>query len=182
MSSLSAASTQVNESTNQPDEEVNGNKEHLRAEIKRWRSKEVEKMLLRGDKKSIGLLCQLGLIDERDTKLTGLTAFSPRREEYTPTEQPWRFDLSQLVNGDPAEIARELSEESFFKFKGIPYQDFVRKAFGLSSDKISSFLWKYEFLEWKLYSKLVNVDINLLFQVREVSHHRLSECLSLTHK
>ncbi|KAJ5808873.1 hypothetical protein N7474_010142 [Penicillium riverlandense] len=168
MSSLSAASTQVNDSTNQPDEDVDGNKEHLRAEIRRWRPNEVEKMLLRGDNKSIDLLCQLGLIDERDTKLTGLTAFSPRREEYTPNEPPWKFDLSQLVDGNPAEIARKLSEESFLKFKGIPYEDFVRKAFGLSSDKISSFLWKYEFLEWKLYSKLVNAHVNLLFQVKEI--------------
>jgi hypothetical protein len=154
----------LNDPPEQLGEDVDGTKEHLKVEAKCWRRQDIDEMLRRGDDNS--LLCKFGLFDDNYAQLQGLEAFSTRREEYPSSSKVWGIDLSQLVDEKPAVIARKLSEESFNKFRNVPYEEFIRKAAGFSSDCIDYFLWSYELLEWKWYTK---VPVHLSFQVKEVS-------------
>ncbi|OGE47649.1 hypothetical protein PENARI_c039G05554 [Penicillium arizonense] len=156
--SLSVASTQINDETEH--EHADENNGYLREEPVHRGPNDVRRMLLEKNKESIGLLWKLGLIDDEDTK-------SPRRAGCSPNQTHWEFDLSRLVQESPASLARMLSDESFQKFRSIPYEEFVRKAFGLSSEHIDDFLWHYELFAYKLYAKLVKEAANPLFHVKE---------------
>jgi hypothetical protein len=133
-SSLSVASTRLNDPPEQLGEDVDGTKGHLKVEAKCWGRQDIDEMLRRGDDNS--LLCKFGLFDDNYAQLQGLEAFSTRHEEYPSGSKAWGIDLSQLVDEKPAVIARKLSDESFNKFRNVPYEEFIRKAAGFSSDCI----------------------------------------------
>lgn len=172
MSCFSTTSTQVYDPTESSDDTL-GNIEDLWDEPK-GRRPDVCKTLLQGDEQSIMQPGKLGLIEGIDNKPKGLEALSPQRAEYTPNPAHWDFDVSRLVKDDPAILARNLSDESFRKFRRIPYEGFVRKAFGLPSKCIDNFLWHYELLAHKIYAKLIKEAVNPLYEVEKVSRPRLS--------
>ena len=127
------------------------------------------------DQYSMSLLCRFGLFDEKFAKSKDLSPFCPRQDECSQSTKHWNLDSVQLLQEEPATIARKLSNESLGKFSSIPYEEFIRKAFGFTSDFIDSFLWKYEYLEWSLSCVASRASIDHRIQVKEVSH--LDSCL-----
>lgn len=69
--------------------------------------------------------------------------------------------MDQILNKGPSKIARDLSQRSLEKLKEVPFGDFVRKALGLPSERIKTFLWTYEVLSAKLYFDLIKAPMHL---------------------
>lgn len=131
-----------------------------------WRLDEVEDLLFQGDEKSIRRLSRFGLYDNNFAELRRLEKFPSQAEDRLPG-----WSLHQLRKDGSASVAFELSEKSRSKFEHIPFEEFVRKAFGLHSPAIEHFLWQYQALSWLLCCKF-NRKLKykgLLFQLKEVS-------------
>lgn len=67
------------------------------------------------------------------------------------------------MDKEPATTARKLADESLSKFSKIPYEELVRKAFGLSSEYIDSFFWKYKHLELEFARVVSHTSIKYFF-------------------
>jgi hypothetical protein len=152
---------------------VDQDEEDLQPDQQCWRPVDLEKMLRDGDKVSISKYCRFGLVHDKYARLKGLQVFSSHQEEYLPNSKQWGLGLSQLLDEGPAAVAGKLCKRSCDKLSSIPFEEFVRKAFGLTSDCIESFFWKYELLSVKLYSDLLRAPEyrDILLQLKKVSHH-----------
>ncbi|KAJ5150364.1 hypothetical protein N7492_010715 [Penicillium capsulatum] len=166
--SWSSASTCIGYPTGPSAGNTSDEAKHPDTEGECWRRRDVEKMYQ--DPYSISLLCKFGLFDDKYAELKGLKPFCARQEECSQSTKSttiWNVGPVQLLQEEPATIARKLSDESLGKFSSIPYEEFIRKAFGFTSDYIDSFLWKYEYLEWSLSRNACRASIDYWIQVKE---------------
>lgn len=69
------------------------------------------------------------------------------------------------------DTSRRVSQRSLENLRSIPYQDLIRRAFGLPSQRIGLFVWKYELLSIQLYLDCVRAPDNLgqLHVMKEVT-------------
>ncbi|KAJ5264960.1 hypothetical protein N7505_007753 [Penicillium chrysogenum] len=127
-------------------------------------------MLLSGDKRSISLLREFGIHDEAYAQMEEPETFSSQ-EESLATPQFWKWRMSQLLREGPEAMAAKLADQSLCKFSHIPFEEFVRMAYGLPSQRIADFLRDYEFLEVKVYSTFTRSlqNLQLLDQMKQVS-------------
>jgi hypothetical protein len=132
---------------------------------------EVEDLLFQGDETSIHRLRRFGLYNNDFAQLRGLEKFPSQAEDRLPYTEYWDLSLVQLLQDSPASVASELSRRSRCKFKCVPFEEFVRKAFGLSSSAIEHLLWQYQLLSVILYCMFIrNIQHKgLLLQLKEVS-------------
>lgn len=129
------------------------------------------------DQKSISRLCHFGLYNEHYANTKGLQPFSPH-EESARFSLYWDWSLPQSLAEHSDTIAAKLAEESSHKFSHIPFTEFVRRAHGLPSQAIEGFLWQYDYLELKIYSKFIRKlqHLGLLVELKQVSR-RVSKLL-----
>lgn len=135
-----------------------------------WRLNEVEDLLFQGDETSIRRLSRFGLYNDDFAELRGLEKFSSQAEDSLPFAEYWNLSL-QLDKDSPASVASKLSEMSRCKFKCVRFEEFVRKAFGLSSPAIGHLLWQYQLLNVILYCMFIRnlKHKGFLLKLKEVS-------------
>lgn len=114
------------------------------------------------------LFYKYGLFNEEFARLHGLEHNFQR--PGLPDSRLVELSRSQIVNDAPATIARKLYQISIRWFKKVPYNEFTRVAFGMSSDVIDDFLFKYELLEVKFYSVFIGAEVERLSIIFEVSY------------
>ena len=112
-------------------------------------------------------------MDDRYARLKGLRVLPSYREEYRPLPEGWGIRLSHILQGGPDAAATILFRKSGQNLTSVPFEEFVRKAFGLDSDTIDHFLWNYEHLSFKLYCDILRAPghRDFLLELKSVSHH-----------
>ncbi|KAJ6102616.1 hypothetical protein N7486_005043 [Penicillium sp. IBT 16267x] len=153
-----------------PDPPSNNDADMVKDSLKRemrWRLEEFHEKLLQEDKASIFLLREFGRV--LDDFTDEFESHFPYRKDHVSNSKRWEVGLSQILENDPTVVATRLTDMSYKKFAEVPFGEYIRVAFGKSSDSIESFLWEYEFLCQKLYFNFIRAPNRLpaLLRVKE---------------
>lgn len=158
----------MDDSTVSPHKQIAGNEESLQDKAICWRPKK----LLDQRHRPHSLFFKYCLFNEEYAQLNRLEP--PSQRHGLPDSKFRELSRSQILEEAPRTIARKLSESSLEEFRKVPYNEFIRgaflEAFGISSDFIDSFFFKYKHLEARMYSIFIGAPVKRLSDILKVSH------------
>lgn len=135
---------------NFPKEGVNRMGERQNYQRREWRLKEFRQIFERDCRKT-----------ENSHPISDTGENLSSTDAEIPSAKYWGIGRRQMLRDGVLETSRRVSQRSLENLRSIPYQDLIRRAFGLPSQGIGLFVWKYELLGIQLYLGCVRAPDNL---------------------